>query len=52
MNPRGPETPLILLICAAVCAHFVFAEGGDQVASFHDDMSYLHQLSVRTRSVT
>src|SRR5207253_8510580 len=32
--------------------HFVFAEGGDKVASIHDDKSYLHQLSMRTRSIT
>lgn len=51
MNPRGPETPLILWICAAVCAHFVFAEGGDQVATIHDDKSYLFQLGTRARSI-
>src|SRR5690349_39016 len=48
---RAPETPLILWICAAVCAHFVFAEGGDQVATFHEDQSYLFQLGARARSV-
>jgi hypothetical protein len=47
---RAPETPLILWICAAVCAHFVFAEGGDQVATIHDDSSYLFQLGTRARS--
>jgi hypothetical protein len=52
MNPRGPETPLILWICAAVCAHFVFAEGGDKVATSYEDRSYIHQLGMRARSIT
>src|SRR5687768_805981 len=47
---RAPETPLILWICAAVCAHFVFAEGGDQVATYHEDRSYIFQLGTRARS--
>lgn len=47
---RAPETPLILWICAAVCAHFVFAEGGDQVATYHEDRSYIFQLGARARS--
>ncbi|HVH46708.1 MAG TPA: hypothetical protein VM925_30410, partial [Labilithrix sp.] len=47
---RAPETPLILWICAAVCAHFMFAEGGDQVATYHEDRSYLFQLGTRARS--
>lgn len=49
---RSPETPLILWICAAVCAHFIFAEGGDQVATFHEDRSFIHQLGARARSAT
>jgi hypothetical protein len=48
---RAPETPLILWICAAVCAHFMFAEGGDQIATYHEDRSYLYQLASRTRSI-
>ena len=47
---RAPETPLILWICAAVCAHFIFAEGGDQVATYHEDRSYIFQLGARARS--
>src|SRR6476660_9216691 len=47
---RAPETPLILWICAAVCAHFIFAEGGDQVATYHEDRSYIFQLGTRARS--
>src|SRR5215472_3776432 len=34
---RDANTPLILWICAAFCAHLMFGEGGDQVAQFHDD---------------
>ncbi len=49
--PRNIETPLILWICAAVCAHFVFAEGGDEVAKSHDDRSYLYELGTRARSI-
>ncbi len=47
---RAPETPLILWICAAVCAHFMFAEGGDQVATYHEDRSYIFQMGTRARS--
>ncbi len=47
---RAPETPLILWICAAVCAHFIFAEGGDQVATYHEDRSFIFQLGTRARS--
>lgn len=47
---RAPETPLILWICAAVCAHFMFAEGGDQIATYHEDRSYLFELGARARS--
>ena len=47
---RAPETPLILWICAAVCAHFIFAQGGDQVATYHEDRSYIFQLGTRARS--
>jgi hypothetical protein len=47
---RAPETPLVLWICAAVCAHFVFAQGGDQVATFHEDRSFLYELGTRARS--
>lgn len=47
---RNLETPLVLWICAAVCAHFVFAEGGDAVATYHDDKSYIFQMAGRARS--
>ncbi len=47
---RAPETPLILWICAAVCAHFMFAEGGNQVATYHEDRSYIFEMGTRARS--
>jgi hypothetical protein len=46
---RAPETPIILWICAAVCAHFVFAEGGEKVAEKYEDSSYLLGMGARAR---
>jgi hypothetical protein len=46
---RSPETPIILWICAAVCAHFMFAEGGERVAENYEDSSYLLQMGARAR---
>lgn len=46
---RAPETPLILWICAAVCAHFLFAEGGTEVATIHDGRSFMYRLAAQTR---
>lgn len=47
---REPNTPIILWICAAVCAHFMFAEGGEQVARVHEDHSALEKLAYSVRS--
>lgn len=46
---KGPETPIILWVCAAVCAHIMFAGGGDQVATFHDDKSFIYKLASDVR---
>jgi len=46
---RNPETPIILWICAAVCAHFMFAEGGSKVAESYEDSSYLLGMGARAR---
>jgi TonB family protein len=46
---RDANTPLILWICAAVCAHIVFAEGGGVVARIHDDKSYLARMAAVVR---
>ena len=49
MSSREVNTPLILWICAAVCAHFVLGEGGDQIALFHDDQVAIASLGARVR---
>ena len=46
---RDVNTPLILWICAAVCAHYMFAEGGDAVAQFHDDRVSIATLGEHVR---
>ncbi len=43
------STPLVLWICAAVCAHFMFAEGGGVVAEVHDDHSFLKHMGSQIR---
>lgn len=48
---RSPETPIILWICAAVCAHYMFAQGGGEVAKAHDDKSYLFQMGTHARGL-
>jgi TonB family protein len=48
---REVNTPLVLWICAAICAHFVLGEGGDQIALFHDDEAALASLGARVREM-
>src|SRR5579859_4497304 len=45
MRSRDVTIPLVLWICAAICAHFLFGTGGLVVAQMHDDRSLLWQLS-------
>ncbi len=45
MRPRDVSIPLVLWMCAAVCAHFLFGTGGLVVAKMHDDRSELWLLS-------
>ena len=45
MRSRDVTIPLILWICAAICAHFLFGTGGLVVAKVHDDRSELWKLS-------
>jgi TonB family protein len=47
--PRDVNTPLVLWICAAVCAHFLLGEGGDTVAQFHDDRLAIASLGEKVR---
>jgi TonB family protein len=46
---RDVNTPLVLWICAAVCAHFLMGEGGDTVAQFHDDRLAIASLGEKVR---
>jgi TonB family protein len=46
---RDASVPLILWICAAICVHFVFGGGADEVATVHDDHVYLHRLASAVR---
>lgn len=47
---REANTPLLLWVCAAVCAHYMFAQGGDEVARIHEDSSFIAKLSTEVRS--
>jgi len=50
---KNPQTPLILWICAAVCAHFVLGGGTEEVAKklhiLDDDRHYLSLLGAKAR---
>jgi hypothetical protein len=46
---RELNTPIVLWICAAICAHFLLGEGGEQVALFHDDGMALASLGAKVR---
>jgi len=50
---RAPETPLILWICAAVCAHFLMGGGtekvSEQLRSYSADKQFLSQLGTKAR---
>src|SRR5271168_3447846 len=45
MRSRDATIPLVLWICAAICAHFLFGTGGLVVGKIHDDRSELWKLS-------
>ncbi len=46
---RDANTPLVLWICAAICAHYMFAEGGDTVARYHEDKLAIANLGEHVR---
>src|SRR5271166_1951867 len=45
MRTRDVTIPLVLWICAAICAHFLFGTGGLVVGKMQDDRSELWKLS-------
>src|ERR1700722_17662222 len=45
MRSRDVTIPLVMWICAAVCAHFLFGTGGLVVAQMHEDKSTLWKLA-------
>jgi TonB family protein len=51
MRPRDVTIPLVLWMCAAVCAHFLFGTGGLVVAKMHDDRSELWMLAQEASSL-
>ncbi len=52
MARDSTATPLILWICAAVCAHYVIGQGGNEVAKAHDDTSFLSKMAYQARGKT
>ncbi len=50
--PRDVHIPLLLWICAAVCAHFLLGGGGLVVGKIHDDHSAILSLLVNARDKT
>ena len=53
MASRSPETPIVLWICAAVCAHFLLGGGTEEVSKqlkrIRDDHQYLSLLGSKAR---
>jgi TonB family protein len=50
--PREVKTPVLLWICAAVCAHYVFGQGGMLVGEIHDGKSAMWVLMASARERT
>lgn len=42
-------TPLVLWVCAAVCAHYVLGQGGNEVAKAHDDSTFFSKMAHQAR---
>ena len=49
MARENAATPLILWVCAAVCAHYVLGQGGNEVARAHDDASFFAKMGYQAR---
>lgn len=49
----SPETPIVLWICAAVCAHFIFGGGTEEVSNTlrhqREDRQFISRLASRAR---
>ncbi len=56
MASRGPEIPIVLWICAAVCAHFMMGGGTEEVSKqlrhYSDDRQYISLLGAQARERT
>lgn len=50
---RSPETPIVLWVCAAVCAHFLFGGGTEEVSkqlrSYNEDRQFISMLGTKAR---
>lgn len=46
---ESAATPLILWICAAVCAHYVLGQGGNEVAKAHEDSAFFSKMAHQAR---
>ncbi len=49
MARDSATTPLILWVCAAVCAHYVLGQGGNEVAKAHDDATFFSKMAYQAR---
>ena len=49
MRRDSATTPLILWVCAAVCAHYVLGQGGNEVAKAHDDAAFFSKMANQAR---
>jgi len=53
MSRSSPQIPIVLWICAAVCAHFFMGGGTEEVSKqlrkYSDDRQYLSMLGSKTR---
>lgn len=52
MARENAATPLILWVCAAVCAHYLLGRGGSEVARAHDDTSFFATMAYQARGKT
>lgn len=46
---ESATTPLILWVCAAVCAHYALGQGGNEVAKAHEDSAFFSKMASQAR---